>query len=343
MSLYNINTSNRTWWEAGSEIKKYVNKKITDNPEMDWIEYTLKKYYINKLPIESCLSLGCGRGQLERILAQKRAFNHCDGYEDEGELEVYEAIKEAKANSFNNIDYHIVKMNSLRLPNNYYDSIWTNGVLNHLTNLEHVFSQTRKALKSDGLFIINEYVGPNCYQFSNHQKEIINLCLLLIPYKYRIINSEIEPSTNKRDHTSTRKIRWYTKRLVDKILDGDLIGVFRRRWNSCKAYVLHKDLIKTNINFPSVRDVMAFEPTLAIRSGDIYNLIEQNFHILEKKDYGGSIFQFLLNGIIGNFKENDQTSEIIMQMLVMIEDTLINLHEIQSNFSYIVASPKMQP
>ena len=85
---------------------------------------------------------------------------------------------------------------------------------------------------------------------------------------------------------------------------------------------------------------MAYDSSLAVRSGEIIKLLEQEFLIVEKKDWGGNIFQFLLADIAHNFSDDDPQAQAILKMLAQIEETLISTGTLRSDFAYIVASPK---
>jgi 2-polyprenyl-3-methyl-5-hydroxy-6-metoxy-1,4-benzoquinol methylase len=104
-----------SWWDAGPEICKRINRNISGDTECDYTTYTLSKYFNDKLPLTRCLSLGCGDGSLERSLASQGAFHHCDAYDvSEGSIEI--AKKLAKEEGFDNIRYSIADINNITLP-----------------------------------------------------------------------------------------------------------------------------------------------------------------------------------------------------------------------------------
>jgi SAM-dependent methyltransferase len=55
----------------------------------------------------------------------------------------------------------------------------------HFTELEHIFSQVKRALKPAGLFFLYEFVGPSQFQWTDQQLAIINDLLQILPAKYR--------------------------------------------------------------------------------------------------------------------------------------------------------------
>lgn len=115
------------WWEAGPELHRHIDWKITGNPVINWVPYTLSKYFGDRLPLARCLSLGCGDGFLERGLARCKAFDQCDAYDvAEGSLEI--ARKLATDEGFNNINYSCADINNIALPASTYDSVWIHSM-----------------------------------------------------------------------------------------------------------------------------------------------------------------------------------------------------------------------
>jgi SAM-dependent methyltransferase len=328
------------WWEAGPEIQRHINYKISGSPDTDWVAYTLNKYFGGRLPLDRCLSLGCGNGYLERRLAQFSAFRHCDAY-DVAEGSLQEARRLAEEKGLTNISYYAADINSIALPAGVYDSVWIHSAMHHFEALEHVCRQISQSLKPEGLLILNEYIGPSRFQFPDRQKEIANLCLGLLPARYRIVMQE--QIALEIDRTPFRKgARWFFSRLVDKLRDGDLIGVVRRRFHAYKARISNQDIEKKTVLFPSRRDVITADPSEAVRSEEIVEVLQRDFDVIEKKDWGGNVLQFLLAGIAGRFSTEDQLSQALLKMLINVEDTLLQAGEFKSDFAYIVARPKQR-
>jgi 2-polyprenyl-3-methyl-5-hydroxy-6-metoxy-1,4-benzoquinol methylase len=326
-----------SWWDAGPEICKRINRNISGDTECDYTTYTLSKYFNGKLPLTRCLSLGCGDGELERSLARQRAFSHCDAYDiSEGSIKI--AKKLALEEGFENISYSVADINNITLPSNFYDAVWIQGALHHFEALEHVSEQISQALTPEGILILNEYIGPNRFQFSARQKEIANLCLQLLPKKYRILGQEAVEMELKR--SSPRKgMKWLVTRFVDKIRDGDLVNTIVRRFFAYKDGLKGQGVEKTTITFPSARDVVAADPSEAIRSEEIVMVVQKHFQIVEMKELGGNILQFLLADIAGNFS-GDEQGQVLLRMLMNIEETLLMCGEFASDYAYIVAQPK---
>jgi 2-polyprenyl-3-methyl-5-hydroxy-6-metoxy-1,4-benzoquinol methylase len=328
-----------SWWDAGPEICNRINRNISGNTECDYTTYTLSKYFNDKLPLGHCLSLGCGDGELERSLAGQGAFHHCDAYDvSEGSIEM--AKKLAKEQGFGNIRYSITDINNITLPLNFYDSVWIQGAFDHFESLEHVCEQIKHSLKPDGLLILNEYIGPSRFQFPSRQKEVTNLCLQLLPKRYRIFERKaVERQIQHSTPRPGKGMRWYVTRLVDKLRDGELVSTIHRRFNARRQRVKGQGVEKTTIAFPSMRDVIAADPSEAVRSGEIVTVLQQYFEIVEMKELGGNILQYLLADIAGNFSKDEQ-GQLLLKMLMNIEETLLMCGEFTSDFAYIVARPR---
>ena len=108
-----------------------------------------------------------------------------------------------------------------------------------------------------------------------------------------------------------------------------------------------KDLRNTELNKlkdPVQRPTREFmnqaDPSEAIRSDEIMRLLEFEFEIMERRDYGGTILQFLLADIAGNFNMDIEEDRQYLEKLCNREQELIDSGELDSDFTIIVARPK---
>ncbi len=144
----------------------------------------METYLAQKKPVAECLSLCCGFGEVERILSKLGAFKHCTAI-DLSLNAIQVAARVAKEQGVDNIDFRVADLNSMELGTDQYDLIYANGALHHLAALERVAENIHRALKPGGLFVCNEYVGPNYQQLSLRQQEIINSVIHLLPARLR--------------------------------------------------------------------------------------------------------------------------------------------------------------
>lgn len=76
-------------------------------------------------------------------------------------------------------------VNEVTLEPNRYDLIFSAHSFHHFLELEHVMEQVRQALTPRGLFILEEFVGPTQFQWTDLQMEITAGLLRLLPENLR--------------------------------------------------------------------------------------------------------------------------------------------------------------
>ncbi|TXG34554.1 class I SAM-dependent methyltransferase [Seonamhaeicola maritimus] len=176
-----INSSN--WWII-PEVRKRWNKLVTGNEHLEFVDFTLENYLKGKKNIKM-LSLGSGNCATELKFASYDNFGKilcCDI----SDILLKEAEEFATTNNLNNIEFRVQDANSFNFPKNHFDIVYFRASLHHFKNIDKLVSEKIKAcLKTEGILIIDEYVGPNRVQFPKHQIREINQAIKLIPKKYR--------------------------------------------------------------------------------------------------------------------------------------------------------------
>ncbi|MDG4596948.1 MAG: class I SAM-dependent methyltransferase [Candidatus Contendobacter sp.] len=104
-----------------------------------------------------------------------------------------------------------------------------------------------------------------------------------------------------------------------------------------RSFVDRKNKYQETPPIPDPREVARTDPSEAVRSQDILPVVKNLFDIVTINQCGGSLLQFLLSGIAGNFKPSDPQSMLILDMLINIEDALVDSGDIQSDFVVVAA------
>jgi len=139
--------------------------------------------------LENCdrpraLTLACGDmlieyGCLKRAgVAEIDAFDLSEGQRDKFFRDTYDG-KVA-------VNYRIGDVNSIELEPDAYDAVFLYNGYHHIEALEHVADQIRRALKPDGIFAIQDYVGANSLQRTERQKDVCGPLWRAMPERYRI-------------------------------------------------------------------------------------------------------------------------------------------------------------
>lgn len=84
-------------------------------------------------------------------------------------------------------------------------------------------------------------------------------------------------------------------------------------------------------------DVYRIDPSESVRSDEIMELIEERFEIVYRADFGGTLLQFVLSDIAGNFDPADPKDVAMIDLVCLYEKTLIERGVLPSDFVYLVA------
>ncbi len=95
---------------------------------------------------------------------------------------------------------------------------------------------------------------------------------------------------------------------------------------------------KPRVQRPSLAEMNAIDPSEAVRSSEIADLLPKYFKVLETKGVGGSLLHLLLEHIAGNFDEKDSADMEYLQRLFNLEDELIAANTLRHDFAVIIAA-----
>ena len=281
-----------TQWVHSQKILEEINRRVSGDPKVDWMEYTMARKFFVRHPPEkfSCLSLACGSGALERGLASTGMFGYIEGIDiSEGSIRI--AREEAAKANLSYVHYLAADLNHAALEQKKYDVILSASAMHHIKNLEHLLGQIQKALKPGGTLVLSDFVGPSQFQWTDKQIALMNAMLDRLSPRLR--NDILNPGTPK-----------------------------------------------PHLGRCSIEHMNKMDPSEAIRAKEIVPLIEERFNIVARKDWGGTLLHLGLQNIIGNFDENDPTDLSFLSFIIFFEETLIKEKVIESDFTFLVASPK---
>jgi SAM-dependent methyltransferase len=98
--------------------------------------------------------------------------------------------------------------------------------------------------------------------------------------------------------------------------------------------------VKVEVLRPDVKEVQRVDPSESVRSDEIIGLVEERFEIVYKADFGGTLLQFVLSDIAGNFDPADPRDVALVDLICLYEDTLIEHGVLPSDFTYAVAKAR---
>ena len=273
------------YWQSHALTVRHINEAISGDPDLGWLPFTKQRFFPR--PAEVALSLGCGYGIVERESIALGIAQSFDAY-DIAEDAVAVAGEEAeKAGVADRIRYATADLNTIELEPGRYGAVFGAQTLHHIEALEHLFDEIHGSLEPDGLFVVQEYVGPARFQFPDERLPLMNGLLAALPESHR------------------RSLR-----------DGSIKGEVVR---------------------PSAQAVYDVDPSESVRSDEILELLEERFEIVYRADFGGTLLQFVLSDIAGNFDPGDPGDVALVDLVCLYEATLIEQGVLPSDFVYLIA------
>ena len=170
------------WLDSLIVLEQYVQPKQSGSPNVTWLVGLVERLDIPRGG--RWLSLGCGAAGQE-IFASKMGLLGSIVALDASAVALDEGRKAAAAQGVTSIEFGIVDLNDPELPENAFDVVMMVMSLHHVKELDRVLAQIHRALRPDGYFLINEYVGPRQFQFSDLQLSIVNELLSALPERWR--------------------------------------------------------------------------------------------------------------------------------------------------------------
>jgi len=183
-----------TWWMI-PEVSKHFNYLISGDENVNYFKYLSHKYLSSKKGLIG-LSLGCGTGHRELKWIDLCDFKKFEAY-DISQNMIKIAGEKAREKGYAEIlDYRVVDINEIDLQKDYYDVIFVEQSLHHFSPLEELLLKINASLNKDGYFIINEFVGPTRFQWTDRQLEVVNSIRSMLPLKY--LAHIVDGSINKK-------------------------------------------------------------------------------------------------------------------------------------------------
>ncbi len=170
------------WLCSPLVLRICVNRRISGDPDLGWLEWVQREFFPE--PVEKGFVLGCGGGQLERRAAALGICRDFYGVDISPEaIEVARAL--AVREGWTSFRYETSDANDVVLDRNSLDLVLCDMSLHHITKLEHLLDQFRQALRPAGLLVLNEFVGPDRFQWTDLQLQLATENIRSLPLRLR--------------------------------------------------------------------------------------------------------------------------------------------------------------
>jgi SAM-dependent methyltransferase len=271
-------------------MHEYYNYLVTGDRRTHYLKYFKEKYLKEKICI---CSLGCGNGLLERNLVKvfDYPYYRIDAYDINPKCIKY-ALNEAEKENIKDLFYFEKDLNRVNLPENEYDLVIFFHSLHHIDNVEYVFTEVRKTLKSKGLLLIVDYFGPTRWQWTDKQLAIVNEVLGILPQELRI---DISKSTKAKTFIKNKVVKPQLEDIIsfdpsEAIRSSELYSLVKKNFHLVEEKPLGGTLL--NLLFENIAGNFDEEN---ININTLICLLQKFEEILIKEEVVQSDFLFLVS------------------------------------------------
>lgn len=172
----------RNWWDVPDVVARW-NRMITGSADTTYIQYVHDTCFRGVATVR-VLSPGCGEGEKEcRIAAQ---YPHWQITAiDMSEKRVAVAQQKAQERGCTNVSFMQRDIDEALFDAGMFDVVVFDSSLHHFSEFDVLFETLSSALAPDGVVVVNEYVGPDRFQWTRRQLDEANRQLRMIPGRLR--------------------------------------------------------------------------------------------------------------------------------------------------------------
>ena len=169
------------------------------------------------------------------------------------------------------------------------------------------------------IFEVQRYDVALCFGSLHHLKNlehiIQQLRRTLKPDGYLFINEYVGPA----------RFQWTDEQLA---LVNRVLEILPPAWRNVRR-----------VQRVPIEEMIATDPSEAVRSDEIVSLLRENFEIVDYRDYGGGMLSTLWTwGLVPHIFMNDQNidKQVIIKLLILIDELAAEHQLIPSNYAQIV-------
>ena len=175
--------ANGLQWTHLDEVQQMINRRVSADPAVGPLEWFARHVAAaGVMPLRRVLVLGCGTGRIERQLHERGWAREIVAFDLSPKAL---ATARESAAGIDSIEYVLASMDDLPvgeppfLPASF-DAVLGIGSVHHCSRLADLYAAVDSLLAPGGWFFLDEYVGPDRFQFSQaHMGQVITLADML--------------------------------------------------------------------------------------------------------------------------------------------------------------------
>jgi len=176
------------WLNHPRVAQRYFEKSLVDG--LLWRDWIIRQF---NGPAETALELGCGNGAALVETLKAGAAKTGVGIDlDDSRFQV------DRGRFGTALRFAAADLNRIEIEPNRYDLIYALHSFHHFEALEHIMEQVTHGLTDRGYFVLEEYVGPARFQWTNLQLSLTSQLLGIMPKPLRWYKNGIEKRAEGR-------------------------------------------------------------------------------------------------------------------------------------------------
>ena len=185
------------WLDCYQIAAERLNARVAGSPDVNWLNGLVARCRIP--PASRWLSIGCGAADQEILAARDGLFESLDAI-DISRTSLEAGRRAAAEAGVRSITFLERDLHELEPEPGAYDVVFMNMSLHHVEELDRLLSRIARCLRPDGFLLLNEYVGPRQFQFSDLQLAIVEDLLAVLPQDLRrdLATGEIKSRYEKK-------------------------------------------------------------------------------------------------------------------------------------------------
>ena len=178
-----VDPSLTQWWAVPAVLERW-NRLMTGDPALPFPEYVADRYLLPLGPRRG-LSLGCGTGGNEVIWARTGAFARLEGVDVSPKRIEAATAAAARAGLDAVLGFRTADVNRMVDDGERFDVLFGLQSLHHFDRLAETFGRLAVLLEPGGLLVVDEFVGPTRFQWTDGQLEAADMLLSSLPPERR--------------------------------------------------------------------------------------------------------------------------------------------------------------
>ncbi len=173
------------WWHKRTIIEE-VNRRVCGRPlpRISQGAIELARTIVGDRTFGRGVSVGGGSGSKEMMLLESGLVEHMIIYELSGKR--IEAGRKAAARRGLGSRIEFIEQDAFTadIPDGAFDLVHWNNALHHMMDVNAALGWSRRVLKKDGLFFMDDYVGPNRFQWTAESLRVASRIRQRLPERY---------------------------------------------------------------------------------------------------------------------------------------------------------------